>query len=172
MVCIEITDKVIADDLSCGAFAAESVGNELQILLQRVSAIDRLHPLDEATGDVVIKIVIVADGDNIVLVRHKGLILACVPFSAGIGKTIHIQRVATKHTANRIGNKGTNISAKISLADSDILILNLRCQFTLQTININENAVQFFLVGFHLLKSFITFHLPLVKGFGYHRNFS
>ena len=85
-------------------------------------------------------------------------------------QTIFVKRVATEHTANRIGNERTNISAKVSLADSNILVLNFRCQLIPQAVNVDEDTIQFFLIIFQLIKAFITFGLPLVKGFRNDRN--
>ena len=172
MVRIEATQKIIPNHILRLTFAAQRISNEFQIFVQCIFTVNRFYELHKQTNNIILEVFIVANWDNVILIRSERIVLAVVPFAACIGKTLHIQRVATKHTANRIGNKRANISAKVGLADSDILILNIRCQLILQTVNINENTVQFFLVVFQLIETLITFTLPLVKGFRNGRNFA
>ncbi len=39
---------------------------------------------------------------HIIVIRQEGLVLACVPVSASVGKAVHIQRVAPEHTAHGV----------------------------------------------------------------------
>ena len=68
VVCIEVIQEVAADDLAGRTLAAEGIGNELEIFFQRVTAVNCLHPLHKASGDVVVKVIVITDGDNVVLV--------------------------------------------------------------------------------------------------------
>ena len=172
MVGVEVAQEVIPNHILRLTFATQSVGNKLQVFIQSICTVNGFHELYKQTNHIILEVFIVANRDNVILIRSKRSILAGIPFATCIGKTVHIQRVATKHTANRIGNEGANISAKVSLADSDILILNFRCQLVLQAINVNENTVQFFLISFQLIKTVITFRFPLFKGFRNGRNFT
>ncbi|MPN30226.1 hypothetical protein SDC9_177689 [bioreactor metagenome] len=106
------------------------------------------------------------------------MVFAGIPVAAGIGKSLHIQRVAAKHTAHCIGDQrhdfiveGADIAAAlhgfrhIVLAckhsmHRDVLVRHLRRQLVLQAIYVNKNAVEFFLVGLELLKPLLTFRLP------------
>ena len=141
VVGVEVAQEVIPNHVLRLPLATEGIRNEFQIFVQRICAVDGFHQLHEQTDNIILEIFIIANRDNVILIRSKRNIFAGIPFAACIGKTIHIQRITTKHTANRIGNERTNISAKVSLANSDILIFNFRCQFILQAININENLV-------------------------------
>ena len=172
VVGVEVAQEVIPNHVLRLPLAVEGIRNEFQIFVQRICAVDGFHKLHEQTDNIILEVFIVADGDNVILIRSERSILAIVPFAACIGKPIHIQRVTTKHTANRIGNERTNISAKVSLANRDILILDFRCQLILQAVNVNENTVQFFLIGFQLVEAVITFRLPLGKSFSNGRNFA
>ena len=125
MVRIKVAQEVIPNHIFRLTFAAQSIRNEFQVFVQSICTINGFHELHEQTNNIILEVFIVANWDNVILIRSKGSILACIPFATCIGKTVHIQRVATRHTANRIGNERTNISAKVSLADSNVLILNL-----------------------------------------------
>lgn len=104
MVGIEVIQEVAADHLAGRPLAAERVGNKLEVFLQRIIAVDLADKLHEASGDVIIKILVIADGDDVVAVRDDGLVLAGVPFAARVGKPIHIQRIPPEHTAHGVGD--------------------------------------------------------------------
>ena len=148
MVGIEVIQEVAADDLAGRTLAAKSVCDKLEVFFKRLAAVDSFHPLYKASGDVIIKVVIVADRDDIVLVGNDGAVLRGVPFTTGIGKTRLIQRVASEHTANGIGDERTDVASEISFAYSDILVFNFGCQLILQAVDVDEDAVEFFFVGF------------------------
>ena len=165
MVSIEIVEEVISDYLLRLTFATQCISNEFQIFIQCLCTIDCFHKLYEQTDNIILKVFIVTNRDNVILIGRERHILAGIPFSAGVSKTVHIKRVSTKHTSHSVGNERTNITPKVCLADGYIFILDLWCHLVLQSINGDENAVQFFLVDFQLTKTVITFSLPLVKGF-------
>ena len=82
------------------------------------------------------------------------------------------------YTAHGIGDEGDNLvahGADIVAAlhrfrhivfavkhamHSHILVRNIRCQFVLQPVNVNENAVEFFFVPFELLEALFALGLP------------
>ena len=65
-------------------------------------AVDRPEPGAEAVDDVVLEILVIADRDDVVLVRPERGILRPVERPARIGKPRHIERIAAKHAADRI----------------------------------------------------------------------
>ena len=178
MVGIEVIQEVAADHLAGRTLAAERVGNKLEVFFQRIIAVDLADKLHEASGNVIVKILVIADGDDVVAVRDDGLVLAGIPVSARIGKSVHIQRVASKHTSHGIGDEGDNLIAHgadivaalhrlryIVLAvkhamHRHILVRHIWRQFVLQTVNVNENAVEFFFVLFELLEALFALGLP------------
>ena len=102
MVSVEVIQKVAADDLAGRSLAAESVCNELEVFFQRIAAVDCLHPLHKASGNVVIEVIVIADGNDIVLIRNNRAVLGGIPVPASVGKPFYIQRVPPKHTAHGI----------------------------------------------------------------------
>ena len=85
MVGIEVIQEVAADHLAGRTLAAERVGNKLEVFFQRIIAVDLADKLHEASGNVIVKILVIADGDDVVAVRDDGFVLAGVPFAARIG---------------------------------------------------------------------------------------
>ena len=110
MVCIEIVEEVIANHILRLTFSAQCIGNEFQVFIQCLCTINCFHKLYEQTDNIIFEIFIVANRDNVILIGGEGLIFAGIPFTACIGKTIHIQRVSTEHTTYSVGNERTNIS--------------------------------------------------------------
>lgn len=88
VVGVEVVQEVAADHLTGRTLAAERVGNKLEVFFQRIIAVDLADKLHEASGNIIIKILVIADGDDIVAVRDDGLVLAGVPFAARIGEVI------------------------------------------------------------------------------------
>lgn len=174
----EVVDEVRTDNLSGCAFSAQGVGDEFQVLLQGVLTIDHPDEVHELAGEVVLKVVVVADGENVVGVRDDGLILGGVPLAAGIGQPLHIQGVAAKEAAHGVGDKGDDlvpegadiVAALHGLGDivlgvenpmyRDILVGHLGGELVLEAVDVDENAVQLLLVGFELLEPGFTFRLP------------
>ena len=178
MVGIEVIQEVAADHLAGRTLAAERVGNKLEVFFQRIIAIDLADKLHKASGNVIVKILVIADGDDVVAVRDDGLVLAGVPFAACVGKPIHVQRITPEHTAHGVRDEGDDLVAHgadviaalhgfrhIIFAVKHamyghILVRHIWRQFVLQTVNVNENAVQFFFVLFELLEAFFALGLP------------
>ena len=91
---------------------------------------------------------------------------------------------APKHTAHGVGNEGDDFVSEgahiaaalhgfgnviLGIENSmyrDILVGHLRGQLVLQAVDVDEDAVQFFLVGFQLLEPGFTFGLPGGKFIG------
>ena len=78
MVGIEVIQEVAADDLAGRTFAAESVSDKLEVFFQRFLAVDGFDPLHKASGDVIVEVVIVADGDDVVSVNREGFVVILI----------------------------------------------------------------------------------------------
>ena len=184
MVSIEVIQEVASDDLAGCSLAAERICDKLEVFFQRFLSVNGFDPLHKTSGDVIVEIVIITDGNDIVRVNREGLIvilidlviigaigdrtirvLLCELFKLrslavkrlcglldlavpGKNQTGLIQRIPPEHTSYGVGNEGTNISSKISLSHSDILVLNFGRKFSLQSVDVNEDTVEFFLVSF------------------------
>ena len=95
-----------------------------------------------------------------------------------------VQRVAPKHTAHGVGEQGDDLvplGADIVAAlhgfrnivlgvkdavDGDILVRHIGGQLVLQAVDVNEDTVEFFFVGFKLQKALLTFGFPSSVGIG------
>ena len=88
------------------------------------------------------------------------MVLVGVPVAAGVGKTGLIERIAAKDAAHSVGDQAADVTAKVCAADGDVLILDFRGQFVLQAVDVDEDAVEFFLVGFELGEAVIALTLP------------
>ena len=113
VVGIEVVQEVAADDFARRSLAAERVGDELEVFFQRIAAVDCLHPLHKASGNVVVKVVVIADGDNVILVRDYRAVLGGIPVTASVGKPSHVQRVSPKHTAHGVGDQRYNLITRL-----------------------------------------------------------
>ena len=160
VVGIEIVQEVVADDLLRLSFAAQCVCNKAQIIFQRAVTVYHPHKLHKAAHHVIFKVFVVTDGNNTVCIRLIDIVFAIIPCTACIRKTIIGGRVAAKHTAHSVGDKGAHIPAKVRFAHGHILIFYFRGQFILQAVNVNKNTVQFFFICFQLGKAFFTFASP------------
>ena len=195
----EIVQEVVADDLPAGAaLIAEGFCDIIEVCFQRISTVHCFQPCTQARNNIIVQIFFISDGDNIVSIReehfidHNTFITVCafqlfirnrsrafihlihkclqgIRFSRK-KQAILISRVSAKHTAYRIAQQALDVPLQVRLAHGHILVIHFRGQFILQAVNINKNAVQFFLVGFQLIKSVVTFRLPLGKGLGNRRN--
>ena len=143
-----------------GDFTAQRVGNEPQVFFQRVRAVDGLEPVDEHGHDVVGEILVIGDGQNAVLVRRVGDVLAGVPRAAGERQAGLVQRIAPHHAAHGVGNQAADVAAEVCLAHGHVLVVHVGGQFVLQAVDVNEDAVEFFLIGFELGKPRVAFGLP------------
>ena len=163
----EVVQEVVADDLPAGAaLIAEGFCDIVKVFFQRICTVHCFQPCTQARYNIIVQIFFISDRDNIVSIRNIALVFAAIPLSACIGKPFHIQRVTAKHTAYGIAQQALDVPLQVGLTHRHIFIFHFRGQFILQTVNVNKNAVQLFLIGFQLVKTVITFRLPLVKGFG------
>ena len=78
VVGVEVIQEVAPDDLAGRTLAAERICNELEIFFQRFIAVDGFDPLHKTSGDVIVEVVIVADGDDIVRVNREGLVVVLI----------------------------------------------------------------------------------------------
>ena len=166
VVGVKTVQKIAADDLAGGTLSAEGVGDEFEVFLERIRAVDRADELNEAAGDVVVEILVVADGDNVVGVGLEGFVFAGVPFAAGVGEAVHVERIAAEHAADRVGHErndlvvqgadvvrafhgvGDVVAAVEDAVDGDVLVRDLGRQLVRKAVNVDENAVERLLVGF------------------------
>ena len=127
-----------------------------------------MHEIREPADDVIGEIVHVRNGQHIVLVRQEGLVFTRIPLAARKGQPLNVKGIAPEHTANGIGNEGHDHIPLIEhiahlalflvrLVDDavhrDITVGHLGRQFVLQAIDVDKDAVEFFLVGFELGKA-------------------
>ena len=165
----EILQKVVADDLTAGvALVAQCLCNERKVFFQRVSTIhhpDKLH--DTVHKVVFAKVFLIAQGQHIIRYRLEGHIFAVIPFAAGIHQSIHIQRVPPEQAPHCIGEQALDLTGQVGAAHGHVLVFHFRGQLILQTVNINKDAVQFFLIGLELLETLLTFFLPCGKFIAY-----
>ena len=166
MVGVEAGKEVFPDDLPGGALAPQGVGDERQVFLQGFFAVDGADEIHEAAYDVILEILIVADGDDVIFVRLEGDIFAGVPVAAGIRQALHVQGVAAEHTAHGVGDQGGDLvpqGAGVGAAlhrlrdvlpavkdavDGDVFVGDVGGEFVPQTVNVDEDAVEGFFVGF------------------------
>ena len=66
VVGVKIVQEIAADDLPRRALAAQRVGDKAEVFFQRVVAVNHADELDKAGDDVVGKIFVVTDGDDVV----------------------------------------------------------------------------------------------------------
>ena len=96
----KILEEIITDNLTAAvSSAADGFGNEVQIFFQRIFPINRFQPAAQAGDNIVPQILFIRNGQNAVCVREEGLVFALIPVPTGIGQTLHVQRIAAKHTA-------------------------------------------------------------------------
>ena len=178
VVFVEIFDEIITDDVFWLIFATQSIGNEFEVVLQCFFAVDHLDKCHKTSNDVVVKVFVVADWDDVVLIRRISDIFATVPLAASIGKPVHIQRIAAEHATYGVRDEAFdhilfgecvfaathavgNIWAIVKDAvDSHVFVFHLWHQLILQAVDIDEDAIELFLVGFKLLKAFAALTLP------------
>ena len=178
VVGIEVVQEITADHIAGRTFAAQGIGNEFEVFFQGVAAVDRLDEFDKPAYHIVLEILIVADGDDVVFIRRVGGIFAAVPLATSVGKPFHIQGVAAKHTAHGVGDQGDNdippgehIAGALQrgrdvvfgihqIVDGHILVGHDRVKFVLQAVDVDEDAVQSFFIGFQLVEAFFTLVSP------------
>ena len=72
MVLKEVLQKVGADYLARGTLAAECLGNKGQVLLKRLLAIHGARKVDKVAHDVVVKVLVIGNGQHVIAIGHKG----------------------------------------------------------------------------------------------------
>ena len=161
MVGVEAVQEIIADDgAGAGALNAKCLGDESKVIFQGIGTVHDFYKLHKAANNIIGEVFFVGDGQHVVCVRDKGCIFAVIPLTASIGKAVHIQRVAAKHTANRIRKQAFDLPCQVSAAHGNVLILHFGGQFILQAVNINKDTVQLFLVSFELVKALVALCFP------------
>ena len=78
VVGIEVIQEVAADDLTRRTLAAKRICDKLEVFFQRFLAVDGFDPLHKASGDVIVEVVIVADGYDIVRINREGLVVILI----------------------------------------------------------------------------------------------
>ena len=73
VVSVEVIQEVAADHLAGRTLAAERAGNKFEVFFQRIITIDLTDKLHKTSGNVIVKILVIADGDDVVAVRQKPL---------------------------------------------------------------------------------------------------
>ena len=71
MICIETIDEVIADDILRLAAAAQGIGDEFQVFVQRVCTVHRFHELHKPADNIILEVFIVANWDDGILVWQE-----------------------------------------------------------------------------------------------------
>ena len=123
--------EIITNHILRLTFAAQCICNKFQVFVQCICTVNGFHKLHEQTDNIILEVFIIANRDNVILIRSKRSILVSIPFATCISKTIHIQRVTTKHTTNCVRNERANISAKISFVDGHIIFIYIWDYFAL-----------------------------------------
>ena len=158
MVCKEVLQEIIADDFTAGVAL---VAHERKVFFQRRCAEYFLDEVYNTVHKVIFaEIFLIAQGNDIISHRLETRVFTGIPFAAGIGKTGPIQRVAAKDAADCVGEQAADVAAQIGFAHGDVLILDFGGQFVLQAVDVDEDAVEFFLVGFEFCKAVIALALP------------
>ena len=178
VVGIEVIQEIAADHLSGRSLAAESIGNKAQVLLQCILTVDLADKVNELPDNIVIKVIVIADGQDVIAIRYDGFILGRIPLAAGVGKSLNVKRIAAEEAAYSVGDErddliphGTDVVAALHgfwhivtaiehTVHGHILVRHIRCQFVLQAVNVNENAIEFFFVLFKLLEALFALSLP------------
>ena len=110
------------------------------------------------------------------------MVLTLIPLPTGIGQPIYIQRVAAEHTAHGVGEQRNNlvplgadivrslhalrhiVLGVVDAVDGDILVCHLRGQLVPEAVDVDEDAVQLFLVDLELQKPLLALGFP--RGIG------
>ena len=92
MVVKEAGEKIVSNDrAACVSFTAKRICDEVEIFFQRRFSVGSFEPLAQAEDDIVRQVFLVCKRDDVVSVRLKRDVFACVPISARIGKAVHIE---------------------------------------------------------------------------------
>ena len=155
-------------------------------MLKRLLAIHGAHKVDKVAHDVVIKVLVIGNGQHVIAIGHKGhmvrvghlgqIVIDCCAL-IGQDQPVHIQRIAAKHAAHGIANErgdlvalGTHVFVTLialgnlvgGVEDArhrDVLILDLDGHLTLHVVDLGKDSVELFLVSAKLLEALVDFGL-------------
>lgn len=146
VVGVKARQQIIANDLTGRTLAAQCAGYKFQVLLQRVLAVDLRHKIHDQPGEVIGEIIVIADRQNVVLHGDDRLILAVVPLAACVGKPLDIEGIPPEQAAHGVAYQAFDLTGEVCTAHGHVPVLDLGCQLVLQAVDVDENAVEFFLV--------------------------
>ena len=78
VVGIEVIQEVAADDLTRRTLAVKRICDKLEVFFQRFLAVDGFDPLHKTSSNVIVKILVIADGDDIVRVDRERLVVILI----------------------------------------------------------------------------------------------
>ena len=70
MIFIKIIQEIIPNYIFRLTFAAQSIGNEFQILVQSFCTVDPFHKFYKTTDNIILKIFVVTNWDNVICIRR------------------------------------------------------------------------------------------------------
>ena len=82
VVGVEVAQEVIPNHILRLTLTAEGIRNEFQVFVQCICAVNGFHKLHEQTDNIILKVFIIANRDNVILIRNERSILAGIPFAA------------------------------------------------------------------------------------------
>ncbi len=173
MVDVEVIEEVATDSLQRGAFALQSIIDELQVLPLVFLPKGGLEPDAETLHHIVLEVFIVTDGNDGIFVRLEGFIFGMVELATGHDKPRLIKRVTAKHASHGVGKEGFDhiglgedvvvalhgvgdiVLRIIDAGHGNILLRHLRAQFFGKAVDVDEDAVKFFIIGFQCGKTLV-----------------
>ena len=182
----EVLQKVAANHLARGSPAAKGLGNKREVLLEGLLAIHRAHKVDKVAHDVVVKVLVVGDGQHVIGIGHKGHMRGVGHLGQIVGNSgalvcqhqaIDIERIAAKHAAHGIAYERGNLVALgahvlvalVALRNlfcriedarhRDVLVLDLDGHLALHVVDLGKDPVELLLVGAKLLKASVDLGL-------------
>ena len=88
----EVLEEIITDDLPAAvAFTAQRSGDEVQIFLQRVRAVDGFQPAAQAGNNIVPQILFIRNGNDAIHIREEGFVFTLIPVPTGVGQSLAVQ---------------------------------------------------------------------------------
>ena len=170
---------------SC-SLCPQSIGKEFQVNLEVFPAKGLFQPGADKGRQVVVKIFLVRNRQNVVIVWNESLVFAGIPLAPGISQSRSIQGIPAEQAANSIGQEGFHdvffgqhiIAAGHGFrhvllpvehpVDSDILIRHFRSQFVLESVQIDKDPVQLLLFVLEhdepILTGCLEIQIPVFQG--------
>src|SRR5699024_12856820 len=71
MVFVKIIQEIVPNHILRLTVASQGIGNEFQIFIQSVLSIDSLYKFYETADNIILKVYIITDWDNIINIRAK-----------------------------------------------------------------------------------------------------